>query len=120
MVRCGEWDTQTEGEPLDHQVNIIDDQEDDQHRQDYFWRSSGKALISKMINIAKIILPFKMDMIVITQYEKSKIIYGLYIGLHWIDGDHSNKIPDCFRIVQSTTLSATLSSTLAILVNLPK
>ena len=70
-----------------------------------------------MINIAKIILPIKMDMILITRYEKSKIIYGLYIGLHWIDGDHSNKILDCFRIVQSTTLSATLSSTLGILVN---
>ena len=23
VVRCGEWDTQTEGEPLDHQVFLI-------------------------------------------------------------------------------------------------
>ena len=22
VVRCGEWDTQTEGEPLDHQVTL--------------------------------------------------------------------------------------------------
>ena len=23
VVRCGEWDTQTEGEPLDHQVTLL-------------------------------------------------------------------------------------------------
>ena len=50
VVRCGEWDTQTEGEPLDHQVTL-------------------NSLISKMIKIALLFMVIKIYMVAITQHD---------------------------------------------------